>query len=382
MLLISVRLAARARRLGIKHLQANDWVMLTVIPWYTLLVVSCNQIIFGGGSNYMTPDEIAALTPEIREARISGSKWVLLSEEVMVLTIWTCKVCMLLIYRRLTEGLRQATLINGVFIYVILGFVATQIAFFTTCRPFSGYWSVPAISDQCWSYYNFEIVEGVFNVSSDCFVLLIAIPLLIRVRLPVQQKVALVTVFGMGGFVIAAAILTKVYSLVPYLVSYTYLNWYFREASVSVYVANLPALWGIIRDTFPAVGYWGYPNTSYSGSTQVDSGRPRYGGARSNGTVDGKDDLQMYHRMGSAVTNTERDEDAIEQYQSQEHIVPPQQSLRPSASSGRLAINKDVEFTVSEDTDIEDRAAVMPHVQGYPAVSNYKSDITAGTSHK
>jgi hypothetical protein len=77
-------------------------MMLSAVPWYTLLVVSINQIIFGGGSNYMTPDEIAALTPESREARIVGSKWVLLSEEVMVLTIWTCKVCMLLIYRRLT----------------------------------------------------------------------------------------------------------------------------------------------------------------------------------------------------------------------------------------------------------------------------------------
>ena len=76
--------------------------MLSVVPWYTLLVVSINQIIFGGGSNYMTSDEIAALTPESRKARIAGSKWVLLSEEVMVLTIWTCKVCMLLIYRRLT----------------------------------------------------------------------------------------------------------------------------------------------------------------------------------------------------------------------------------------------------------------------------------------
>jgi hypothetical protein len=27
---------------------------------------------------------------------------VLVSEEVMVLCVWTCKVCMLLIYRRLT----------------------------------------------------------------------------------------------------------------------------------------------------------------------------------------------------------------------------------------------------------------------------------------
>jgi hypothetical protein len=76
--------------------------MITTIPWYTLLVISINKIIFGGGSNYMTPDEIAAMTPQTKADRISGSKWVLVSEEVMVLCVWTCKVCMLLIYRRLT----------------------------------------------------------------------------------------------------------------------------------------------------------------------------------------------------------------------------------------------------------------------------------------
>lgn len=94
--------ASQTRRLGIKSLRTDDWVMVTTIPWYTLLVISINKIIFGGGSNYMTPEDIAALTPQAKADRISGSKWVLVSEEVMVLCVWTCKVCMLLIYRRLT----------------------------------------------------------------------------------------------------------------------------------------------------------------------------------------------------------------------------------------------------------------------------------------
>ena len=55
----------------------------------------------------MTPDEIAALTPQTYADRVSGSKWVLVSEEVMVMTVWTCKVCMLLIYKRLTYALPQ-----------------------------------------------------------------------------------------------------------------------------------------------------------------------------------------------------------------------------------------------------------------------------------
>jgi hypothetical protein len=94
--------ASQTRKLGIKRLRTDDWLIITVIPWYTLLVVSINRIIIGGGSNYMTPEDIAALTPQTKADRISGSKWVLVSEEVMVLCVWTCKICMLLIYRRLT----------------------------------------------------------------------------------------------------------------------------------------------------------------------------------------------------------------------------------------------------------------------------------------
>lgn len=97
--------------------------------------------------------------------------------------------------------------------------------------------------------------------------LVIAIPLLLSVRLPFQQKAMLLVVFGLGVFVIVAAILTKIYCLVPQLISYVYLSWYFREASVSVYVTNLPALWSILRDVFPRIKGWGFK------SKRSESGR-------------------------------------------------------------------------------------------------------------
>lgn len=107
-------------------------------------------------------------------------------------------------------------------------------------------------------------MEGTFNVTADLAVLIVALPLLLRLSVPVQQKVILLAVFGMGIFVVIAALLTKIYSLVPSLTSYSYLNWYFREASVSVYVTNLPALWALVRDTFPAVKNWGYSARTYT----------------------------------------------------------------------------------------------------------------------
>ncbi|KIM99639.1 hypothetical protein OIDMADRAFT_84975, partial [Oidiodendron maius Zn] len=253
MFLVLTRLASQARRLGPRNLRTDDWVVISAIPWYTLLAVSLNKIIFGGGSNYMTQEDILALTPETKHQREIGSKWVLLSEEVMVLTVWTCKICMLLMYKRLMQGLVQERIINCVFTYVAIGFVACQVALFTTCRPFPGYWAVRAPNNQCWSYFDFEIVEGTFNVSADLAVLVVALPLLIKLSIPIQQKIILLGVFGMGTFVIVAALLTKIYSLVPSLTSYSYLNWYFREASVSLYVTNLPALWALVRDIFPAV---------------------------------------------------------------------------------------------------------------------------------
>ncbi|KAK5240738.1 hypothetical protein LTR16_010235 [Cryomyces antarcticus] len=100
---IVLRLVARARKLGgVRNWQIDDWIAFQTIFWYTLLIVSLNKVVFGGGSNFMSSDELAALTPETKAERINGSKWVLVSEEAMIMAIWSCKVCMVIIYRRLT----------------------------------------------------------------------------------------------------------------------------------------------------------------------------------------------------------------------------------------------------------------------------------------
>ena len=93
---------SRAIKLGITKLQADDYLMINATFWYTLLAVSINKMIAGGGSNYMTPDEEASLTPQTIKDRVEGSKWVFVSEQAMILTIWSLKLCMLFIYGRLT----------------------------------------------------------------------------------------------------------------------------------------------------------------------------------------------------------------------------------------------------------------------------------------
>lgn len=86
--------------------------------------------------------------------------------------------------------------------------------------------------------------------------LIVAIPMLVQVRVPLKQKLILLLLFGMGVFVIVAAILNKIYCLVPSLISYVYMNWYFREATVAILVTNLPLVWSLLRDVFPALKSW------------------------------------------------------------------------------------------------------------------------------
>ena len=93
---------ARVVKRGIRKLQPDDWLALASVLWYTLLIVSLNQVFFSGGSNFMTAEEEAALTPYTTAQRVAGSKWVLVLEEMMVLTVWTCKLAMLTLYYRMT----------------------------------------------------------------------------------------------------------------------------------------------------------------------------------------------------------------------------------------------------------------------------------------
>ncbi|EAW07314.1 uncharacterized protein ACLA_020210 [Aspergillus clavatus NRRL 1] len=251
-----LRFVARIRRLGFLGLQADDYLMLFAVVWYTLLCVSLNQVASGGGSNLMTDDDIRNLTPETHAERVRGSKWVFVSEHSFILSIWAMKSCMLVIYARITEGLFARKLVNYLSIYVGLGFLAVELSLFLICRPLSNYWAVPTPDYQCSSYQYYEIVQGCISISADFFMLAVAIPLMVQVRIPLRQKVILLALFGMGIFVIVAAILNKIYCLVPALISYVYMNWYFREATVAILVTNLPLVWSLLRDVFPTLKSW------------------------------------------------------------------------------------------------------------------------------
>ncbi|KAF1814010.1 hypothetical protein P152DRAFT_394284, partial [Eremomyces bilateralis CBS 781.70] len=213
------------------------------------LVVTLNLIAAGGGSNLFPAEELPFFTEsEIRD-RIHSSKIVVLSEQAMLNLIYTLKACMLFMYSRLI-GTEQRKQLLYVSIFVFLGWIASQIAFFSICRPFKGYWMVPPPNPHCATLQNFSIVQACFNISSDLLMLFIPAQMVVKLHMPWKKKIVLGFIFSLGIFVITAAILTKVFNF-SNIWSPAYMLWYSREASVAVYVANLPVIWPLLREWMP-----------------------------------------------------------------------------------------------------------------------------------
>ncbi|GFF59185.1 hypothetical protein IFM51744_09827 [Aspergillus udagawae] len=341
-----LRFVARIRRLGVRNLQVDDYLMLFAVLWYTLLCVALNEVASGGGSNLMTDEDKANLTPVTYAERVRGSKWVFVSEHSFILAIWAMKACMLVIYSRITEGLHARKWVTYLSVYVALGFVAVELSLFLICRPLSNYWAVPTPDYQCSSYQYYEIIQGSVSISADVFMLAVAIPLLLQVRVPLKQKVILLVLFGMGIFVIVAAVLNKIYCLVPSLISYVYMNWYFREATVAILVTNLPLVWSLLRDVFPALKSW--TGGSKRGTDRYRSGpwTSKGSGLRAYGPASqlrsGDYNMQDYTNHSTAMHQKAVSDVSVNQ--------SDERDLSDDGSDRALRIRQDVTVTVERET--------------------------------
>ena len=182
---------------------------------------------------------------------------------------WGTKACLLLLYWRLTQNLRQSLIVKGAALYVLITFIVMEILYFGVwCRPFSDYWAVPTENMQCPTAMNHLIINLSFNLSSDVLILSIPLPLLLRAHLEFKRKLLLVFPFSLGLFTMLCAILSKQYSFnSPY--SSTWVYWYCREASTAMIVSNMPYSWALIRRVFNLKSFFG--DTS---ADRMQSGQP------------------------------------------------------------------------------------------------------------
>ncbi|KAF2503224.1 hypothetical protein BU16DRAFT_33397 [Lophium mytilinum] len=264
---VLARLVSRTMLLGsVKRLQIDDYLMTFALCTYTALVVTLN-ISADCVSNLIDPSLVPALSQQEIRDRQYGSKMGLTVEQLQCGTLWIVKACLLFMYGRLTMSLKQNVAVKWVAGYTAFSFVLMEILYYGVwCRPFRGYWMVPApssmykcgpsLSDsnklivQCSAVINHLITQAVLNISSDLLIIMIPMPLLIQAQLPLKRKVILFAIFGLGFFEILCAILTKVYSFTePFGVNWVF--WYIRESSTAIIVSNAPFTWTLLQRMIP-----------------------------------------------------------------------------------------------------------------------------------
>jgi len=274
------------------------------------------------------------------------------------------------------------------------------------CRPFTDYFAVPPPPgqgksqflyslyqtplmpnlDQCASYLNVLIIQGCFNVTSDIGVLLVGIPLLLLARVAVQQKIGVIVVFGMGIFVIIAAILNKVYSTLPSLLndSVNYTFWYMREVTVSVYVINLPTLWPVLRQFFPMLTGRGSSAANSKGNTSNINHSKSWPASRKRTQISSninEDAFEMKTKRNEVDAYSEggSTRQIVRGYfgTSQEHIIDNGQMNGKSDfkdGSSVIEINHDVTFT--QNTELPADGGIHE----WKAGGGYRANVQAGNN--
>ncbi|KAH7174419.1 uncharacterized protein B0J16DRAFT_181950 [Fusarium flagelliforme] len=253
-----LRFYARMRVDGFRSLQAEDYLMAISIIFYTIqttLAYNIGILAHGLANNGMTDAERAALSPSDPEYnfRVVGSKIQVAGWTIYSALIWSLKLSMLYFYTRLTNGLGRPYRIR---IYIGFGlvigtFVATMIAVFAGCQPFSKYWQIsPDPGNSCQAAISKPIVWASFasNVSTDIYLIAIPLPMLWGSSLKTIKKIASSIVLGSGIFVLVCATLKSVFVLVdPVNGAQLAGSWGTREAFVAVMTTNLPILFPLFR---------------------------------------------------------------------------------------------------------------------------------------
>ncbi|KAL2802096.1 hypothetical protein BJX63DRAFT_133981 [Aspergillus granulosus] len=349
---------------GIRHLQVDDYIMTATFAVYTTLLVLIRVSAEYATNLFPESDRESILAdPQDVANRIYGSKIVIGLEQCMLISTWGVKTCLVAMYWKLTARLPWHLFVQVLAGYVALGFVVIEITYFAVyCRPFSQYWAVPVDNPQCATYQHYSITQAVFNLSSDAWMLAIPIPLLRGTQMPIKKKILLISVLGLGVFVMVAAILNKYFNFASPDTT-IYQLWYIREASTAIYVANLMCWWPLLRKIFGKAlsQYSGnYRTTRYgdpshrSGGASQQLGSVVGAGASAKGTqtsVVGKGKGSKKRWWTGGASHSRSESKVLVTSASQEAINNSSSSGRESQNDVPLEIWRKVEYNVEQNPD-------------------------------
>ncbi|TGJ78330.1 hypothetical protein E0Z10_g10432 [Xylaria hypoxylon] len=133
----------------------------------------------------------------------------LVAESIWYLaTIWIAKLSICILYRRLFPG-RWVYIILCIIIFILIGTsIATVVALLVACRPFSANWGPPEVQNtHCIDKEPIFVWGTLPNVITDAIMLVIPLPIVWKLHMATNLKMALTITFLVGGIGLVASIL-------------------------------------------------------------------------------------------------------------------------------------------------------------------------------
>lgn len=109
---------------------------------YAAMTVAAHIVGGTGDTSHLTMEQRLSFTPEQVAARQSGTKWFMVGWYTYIGLIWTLKLNMLFLYRRVVGVLWVKKYIMPTMIFVGASGISIFILFSSACRPFHKLWQV------------------------------------------------------------------------------------------------------------------------------------------------------------------------------------------------------------------------------------------------
>ncbi|KAL4788453.1 hypothetical protein BJX76DRAFT_365745 [Aspergillus varians] len=145
--------------------------------------------------------------------------------------------------------------------WIMIGVLATYgtwavLSGFLNCIPVARFWD-PTIPGSCLSSKNLWFSNASMHIATDLAILFIPIPALAALELPRKQRVALISIFALGGFVCVTSIIRLIsLNKISNSSDPTYDNigaasWSAIECNVGIICACLPTLRPLVSRIIP-----------------------------------------------------------------------------------------------------------------------------------
>ncbi|CAI7627029.1 unnamed protein product [Penicillium glandicola] len=245
---VGMRMYTRVKLMN--RVEANDWmVIIALVNSYVFMALDIIEAVSGMGTH------LKDIPPNILERQMKAF-W--LTIPFYNAAVLCAKASILMQYFRVFPTHRMRV-ICWVMI-TILGIYGTWavISAFLNCIPVAKFWD-DSIPGFCLSKPKLWFSNASMHISTDIAILIIPIPALMSVDLPRRQKIALMIMFSLGGFVCITSIIRLVSlkqisdSTDPTYDNVGAASWSAVECNTGIICACLPTLKPLIARIFPGM---------------------------------------------------------------------------------------------------------------------------------